>query len=560
MISVDCFRFAFDFLLLATVVLVQITLVTALAGMLARRAYADPARRHGILLAAVVFVSACPLEVWVVQSTRLCVLAIPPEISSIGSDATKSSAGALEPQRWPSVSRASEAVIGDGTSTVPSAAAQSFRESPQMIPSSTSAKADAKRIDGRPLAAANDPATPRDWLGTAAVVAMVSWGLGSLLLTLRLGYGWWLLARLRRRAVPVPQGLLDGHLDAIRCELGMKCLPWIGVCPELAGPAAVGILHPVVLLPPSLLDVLDQCQLRDVLMHECAHVARRDPWVGLLQRVVELVFWFHPLVHWVNRELSRAREEVCDNFVLKHGDRVAYGRLLLCWSEEFNLHVRAGMIGMFRGPGSLERRIAGLLNPERSLNTAGSHWVVSGWTALFLAVALPLAGIRAASALAQAGVIAPASHESEDPSAAPILAKLARLGATWQLDSSGQPRSISLDDTKATDVDLATLARLPSLTDLSLRNTTVTDAGLRHLAGLVQLQNLNLAGTRITNAGLPHLRGLTQLTSLGVADTAVTAEGLTTIDGHQEHAEGPPEPSGGLGGSGGGGFGGAGLF
>jgi hypothetical protein len=59
---------------------------------------------------------------------------------------------------------------------------------------------------------------------------------------------------------------------------------------------APGCWRPVVLLPPSLLDRLDDRQLSQVLMHECAQALLRDALVGFCQRVFSAVLWFHPLI------------------------------------------------------------------------------------------------------------------------------------------------------------------------------------------------------------------------------------------------------------------------
>ena len=73
-------------------------------------------------------------------------------------------------------------------------------------------------------------------------------------------------------------------------RLGVEKLPPIRTSPLAPGPAAVGVLHPIVLLPEGMTDALDDRPLRDVLIHECAHLLRRDPLVGLLQRLAGVLF------------------------------------------------------------------------------------------------------------------------------------------------------------------------------------------------------------------------------------------------------------------------------
>ena len=69
--------------------------------------------------------------------------------------------------------------------------------------------------------------------------------------------------------------------------------------------------------------------MRDIVLHEVAHVIRRDQAILLLQRVVAAVYWLNPLVHLLNRQLARAREQICDNYVLSIVEPVEYGETLL---------------------------------------------------------------------------------------------------------------------------------------------------------------------------------------------------------------------------------------
>ncbi|HYM59764.1 MAG TPA: M56 family metallopeptidase [Thermoanaerobaculia bacterium] len=87
----------------------------------------------------------------------------------------------------------------------------------------------------------------------------------------------------------------------------------------LAEPAVIGIVRPVIVLPALLHDSLDQNELRAVLRHELAHVARRDNASAALARIVCLAFWWNPLV-WIAASRMRAEaERACDEAVLDAG-------------------------------------------------------------------------------------------------------------------------------------------------------------------------------------------------------------------------------------------------
>jgi len=141
---------------------------------------------------------------------------------------------------------------------------------------------------------------------------------------------------------------------------------------EVAGPVCVGLLRPIVLMPPRLLDQLSPAQVPQVLAHECAHARRGDHLVALLQRLLAAAWWPHPLVHLLNRSLDRAREERCDNHVVLAGhDRADYARTLLRvaeWMSRRSARHVPGALALTRRK-NLERRIAGLVDERRNLMT-----------------------------------------------------------------------------------------------------------------------------------------------------------------------------------------------
>ena len=108
-------------------------------------------------------------------------------------------------------------------------------------------------------------------------------------------------------------------------------------------------------------------ELRDVLVHELAHLERGDQRIVLLETLAGALYWPIVPVHGVNRELRRACEEVCDNVVLAGRDAIAYGETLLHVAELLVWARPIGAaVGMIGGQGELERRIAGLIDPRRN--------------------------------------------------------------------------------------------------------------------------------------------------------------------------------------------------
>jgi hypothetical protein len=71
------------------------------------------------------------------------------------------------------------------------------------------------------------------------------------------------------------------------------------------------------LLPEGIHERLTPDQLKAILVHEQCHVRRRDNLAAAGHMIVEALFWFHPLVWWIERRLVDERERACDEEVLR---------------------------------------------------------------------------------------------------------------------------------------------------------------------------------------------------------------------------------------------------
>jgi beta-lactamase regulating signal transducer with metallopeptidase domain len=128
-------------------------------------------------------------------------------------------------------------------------------------------------------------------------------------------------------------------------------------------PAVARVFHPVVLLPAALLGRLTDTQLSAVLAHEREHIARHDNLKANLHRLVETLFWFHPAVWWIGRQMLEERERACDEAVLDRGhDGAEYagGILEVCRHCRGSISFSAAATG-----GSLTRRVRYILGSAR---------------------------------------------------------------------------------------------------------------------------------------------------------------------------------------------------
>ena len=174
------------------------------------------------------------------------------------------------------------------------------------------------------------------------------WLLGSPIALLLTTVGMAGAERLRRQSRPVEDAAIAELCRRLATALGISRRVGVAVCDRIAGPVLVGIVRPVILLPAVALAGWDPQQLEMVLLHELLHVRRWDNLVNLLQRIVESLLFFHPMIWIVSAWIRREREHCCDAVVIAHTRQPqAYARLL----------GRAGGAGLSQ---SIDERAAGI--------------------------------------------------------------------------------------------------------------------------------------------------------------------------------------------------------
>lgn len=88
---------------------------------------------------------------------------------------------------------------------------------------------------------------------------------------------------------------------------------------ERMEPGVFGIFRPVLIWPEQLSEKLDDEHIEAIFAHELAHVANKDNLTAAAHMLVEALFWFHPLVWWMERQMVKERERACDEAVVEMG-------------------------------------------------------------------------------------------------------------------------------------------------------------------------------------------------------------------------------------------------
>ncbi|HEX9894631.1 MAG TPA: M56 family metallopeptidase [Gemmatimonadales bacterium] len=224
------------------------------------------------------------------------------------------------------------------------------------------------------------------------------WAIGSAVLLLWLVLGHARAARLARRASRDLSPEWDELIDEAAALAGLTIPAEVRESPDLTVPATVGILHPVVLVPAAGVE-WSFSHRRDVLIHEFAHVLRRDCLTHSVGWIACALYWMNPLA-WVALWRTRVeREHACDDIVLRAGARPSeYAEELLQTAHLARVPFATGAASLAMARRSqLSTRLLAILDAGRRRNPISTGAAAAlGFGAAV--VVLPVAALSPAAA------------------------------------------------------------------------------------------------------------------------------------------------------------------
>ena len=222
----------------------------------------------------------------------------------------------------------------------------------------------------------------------------VVWLMGSLSLLFLWGTRRRRFLQALKRGRRVDAGREWETFNRARTLLGLTTPVNLVLSPHKTEPIVARVWRPVVMLPESIGEHLNNSELEAIMLHELVHVQRRDNLIGNLQMAVVTLLWFHPVIWLVSRRLISEREQACDEKVLAVvGAPETYASSILKVVRfSFGWKV-AGVSGAGNGS-NLRRRIKNIMSSNKTKHSAAWSRLFAGTLiglALFLMV---LAGVN----------------------------------------------------------------------------------------------------------------------------------------------------------------------
>ncbi|MEO6323793.1 MAG: M56 family metallopeptidase [Thermoanaerobaculia bacterium] len=223
------------------------------------------------------------------------------------------------------------------------------------------------------------------------------WVAGVLTMLAQSAIGVFRVRRIVRNATPVKNPEWLALAEELSKSVGAKANVRLYHSDRVDVAMTAGVRRPVVLLPEEACFWTPE-RRRLVLLHEFAHIRRGDCFALLLSSLTAAIYWFHPLVWMIARQIRREGEQAADDLVLSAGARASeYASELLAIVRSLGVRSEEALPVMALAENSrgaqLEGRLRAILDPCQH-RTAPSVWAGRAGLVMLLGLAATVAAVE----------------------------------------------------------------------------------------------------------------------------------------------------------------------
>jgi beta-lactamase regulating signal transducer with metallopeptidase domain len=243
------------------------------------------------------------------------------------------------------------------------------------------------------------------WTSTAMVITV--WALWIGTYGTRLAVAALTLRRAKTRSRPFPATVEPQllHWSRLR-ERGRQAT--LAISDRVRAAAVLGYGSPVIAVAPALVQHLEAHELDRIIVHEWAHVQRRDDLANALQVTARLIAGWHPAVWWIDRRLQIEREVACGEItVALTGSPKSYAACLVKLAGLPLVGPTSLPVPGAVSSSGLRTRIRSLVSQREMASPAWARGVAAAAVALLSALSLAIGGFRLVDA-----AVAPSSIDA----------------------------------------------------------------------------------------------------------------------------------------------------
>lgn len=241
------------------------------------------------------------------------------------------------------------------------------------------------------------------------------WLAGLLLLSIWKFMSWRLTMRLRNTGLlAIPRHWQEQFsLMTERMNFSRKIV--IHTSTKVVGPVMIGYLKPMILVPMGFFSDLAPAEIEAIILHELAHIKRKDYLHLFIQQIINLIMFYHPAIWLLDKMTKQERENACDDYVVDTtGDPKTYVKALGTMQLNFSKTQNKMAMNLLNDKNAVLNRLKRLLGEEPRQKVSGKFFVLP----VILLISLVLLSFSSEKVIGSDGVINQLVTENQliDPS------------------------------------------------------------------------------------------------------------------------------------------------
>lgn len=196
---------------------------------------------------------------------------------------------------------------------------------------------------------------------------VLAWMIGVLFFGIKFSFSWKYIHFLKKTKTSLISLKWQNQIDQFCQKMNIDKKVNLFLSDHINSPITFGHFKPIVLFPTSMLTGLSPDQIEMLLLHELAHIRRADFLINLIQSIIEVVLFYHPIVWWISEQIRITREHCCDDMAIEIcQNHFLYAETLTQLQTSILLHKKSLAMSAKRNSGTFTYRIQRLFQTAES--------------------------------------------------------------------------------------------------------------------------------------------------------------------------------------------------